>query len=155
MHTILSNPPTYFSGRIPADGRQVIIGRLFPFIVGLFFDSTGTFLEFQQRDLGIDPLNGFGPEVELVLSEGIQTWHSELAVREAPICVLPFLLEKERFSVRLFPYDIECFLAHPEDYSEQDAAVFREDIERWKSAGNCVLCWGGDDHHLDSDGYTI
>jgi hypothetical protein len=57
-------------------------------------------------------------------------------------------------SLKTFSEDLEEFLSAPERFPEDEARIYRQDIERWRANGNCVLQWGNS-HYLNRDGITI
>lgn len=153
MHTIRSRYRTYYTGST-ADGKQVLLGWHSDFIAVLLFDETGKLLETKAYPLGIDLKLGLGPAVEVKARKKIQVIMRELHYRRGPIRVKPFFIESWQVGLRLFPIDLEEFLADPDRFAEDEAQIYKTDIDRWKANQNCILQWGNN-YYLDRDGNTI
>jgi hypothetical protein len=148
MNAIRTRPLTYYTG-FTADGRQVLLGWLSNSIVIVFFDAGGTLLKMEEHAL--DLRKSFGPAIEAEVDKKIQAIRERLGIREGPIHVQPFFIENVCAGIKPYPADLQDYLSNPGSYSEEDAQIFRADVERWRAAGNCVLRWG-EDYHIDSDG---
>jgi hypothetical protein len=153
MYTIQTRPHTYFTGR-SNDGKQVLLGWLRDIIAVVIFDNTGHLLESREYPLNIDLKRGLGPAVETMVEKQIHVIRQLLNIRQGPIRVTPFVVDRWNIGLKQFPLDLEEYLDHPEGCSEEDAPIFRKDIEDWKRAGNCVLVWGND-YLLGGDGHTL
>lgn len=153
MYVIRTRTPTYYTGRLP-DSSQVLMGWCKEFIVVIVFSEGGNVVELQKHDLAVDTSKGLGPIVEAAVAKQVVEIQQQLGFRDAPIRVQPFFFDDLGVELKVFPDDLEDFLAHPEDFPEDDAEIYRADIQEWESAGNCVLVWGND-YDLDGEGYTI
>ena len=155
LHTIRYRPRTFYTG-VMADGKQVLFGWHSDFVAVLIFDTMGNLLETREYPLGIDLKQGYGPVVEARALWEILTIKAALHFRGSSIHVKPFFVEKWQLGIKPFPLDLEDYLTHPQDFSDDDAADYRADIARWIAEGNCVLYWGeGYDHFLKRDGNTM
>jgi len=153
MYTIQTRPQGYFTGTTN-NGKQVLLGWLHDIIAVVIFDNTGDLLETREYPVNIDLKKGLGPAVEAMVEKQIQVVRQLLSIREGSIQVNPFFVERWDIGLKQFPLDLEDYLDHPDGHSEEDAQIFRKDIEDWKRAGNCVLYWGND-YLLGRDRYTL
>jgi hypothetical protein len=153
MYTIQTRPQAYFTGTTN-DGKQVLLGWLRDIIAVVLFDNTGDLLETREYPVNINLKKGLGPVVETMVEKQIQVVRQLLGIREGSIQVNPFFVDSWKIGLKQLPLDLEDYLDHPDGYSEEDARIFRKDIEDWKSAGNCVLYWGND-YLLGRDGHTL
>jgi len=132
----------------------VLLGWVHDFIAVFLFDNTGDLLETREHPLNFDLKKGLGPAVESMVEKRIRVIKQMLSLRKGPIQVNLFFVESWNIGLKQFPLDLEDFLDHPDGFSDEDAQLFRKDVEDWKSAGNCVLSWGND-YLLGGDGHTI
>jgi len=153
MHTIRPRPWTYFTGET-LDGKQVLLGWVTDFIGVLLFDKKGELVSTNEYPLGIDLQRGLGPAVEAIAAKKIRVVKRELGFRRGPIRVQPFSVNGWKVRLKRFPDELEEFLFDPDRYSEDEARLYRTDIERWKVEGNSVLEWGNQ-YYLDGEGNTI
>ena len=153
MHSIRTRPSTYFAGQL-SDGHQALLGWLGNGIVLVLFNIAGELVRTDRLPLEFDPTREFGPEAEKKVCNEIIRVVDKLGFVDGPIRVNPFFLDDLHAGIRSLPEDLEDFLANPTRFSDEDMELFRADIAKWCSLGNCVLRWNND-YDLDSDGYTI
>ena len=153
MHAIQTRPHTYFTGKTN-DEKQVLLGWLGSFVAVVTFDNMGNILETREYPLNIDLKKGLGPIAEAIADKQIRVIRKQLHLHKGPIRVEQFFVERWNIGLKQFPLGLEDFLDRPDAFPEEDAQIFRKDIEDWKNAGNCVLQWGND-YHLGRDGHTL
>lgn len=153
MYMIQTRPHTYFTGTT-SDEKQMLIGLVRGILAVVMFDKMGDLLEAREQPVDVDLKKGLGPAVEAMLEKQIRAVSQSLGVRMGAIQVNPFFVEKWNIGLKQFPLDLEDYLDHPDGVSEEDARIFRKDIDDWKKTGNCVLYWGND-YLLGRDGHTL
>jgi hypothetical protein len=135
----------YFDAGMTADGRRVLMGLYCPYLVAIFFDSSGNLLghevrrlEFLQRSSVIvdgEPIEGMVGVYNIYderIPPRIVAWQDEMGFRPATIRVKQF------------------FLDDPEASDAEKDGV-RESMRRWDAEGMFILYWGND-YWLDGTG---
>ncbi|MEZ6143766.1 MAG: hypothetical protein R3B84_24640 [Zavarzinella sp.] len=153
IYKIQSSPPAYYTGK-RIDGKQYLFGQVENFIAFISFDNTGNLLEFTKYNASVDLSHGLGPYIEQIVTIDIKRISESLAVVEAPINIALFFLADWNVGLKLFPIDLEDFLGQPEEYSDDDALIFRKDIDDWLKNRYSVLHWGNN-YLLGRDGLTL
>ncbi|SRR5581483_5653327 len=154
---ILQSRPTTYQTGVTSDHKQVIMGmHLYPWIVALFFDNDGTFLEVQRRELGLTqhPNDWYDPNFQNALRDALRSWQRTIGFVEKPISIKLFFQDSLRIGIKEFPSDLQDYIDNPHKYPESDSEEFAKDIVDWQVKGNYVFWWNTS-YHLDKTGDTL
>lgn len=129
----------FYTGFI-GDGRQVLMGPLYPELVLIEFDAFGDFVGVQtrletQRQSQVEDQNAWEHRYDAYYETlaQVETWQTELGYRPGTIRVHRFFLADRGLGIRDLP-----------DH-------YQELLPYWREKG-CFVLWWGRDFWMDADG---
>jgi hypothetical protein len=136
------------------------MGLMYPRLVAIFFDSSGSLLEVRTRPLPFEaksmapggPYMLFGGEFRRKLAVELSSWQSEMGFQEGTISVKPYWLPEYWTGIEDIPQGLREMLENPEEIEdEEDRRLCLEVIEGWIQDGNFVFWWC-ENYHMNRDG---
>ena len=160
LYRIQSCPDIYWTGTVYG-GRRVVMGLMYPELVAVLFDSTGSLLEVRTHPLpfkakAVDPRGPyvlFGEEFDRKLVVELSSWQSDLGFLEGPISVKPYWLPEYWTGIEDIPQGLREILEYPEE-DEEEHRLELEDLDNWIREGNFVFWWG-ENHYINRDGEAM
>lgn len=143
-----------------ADGRQVVMGLLYPYLVAFFFDGEGNLVDREEQPASAAAANIAGREppyqinsneFHALIDEQLRSWQAELRFRPTTIRVKQFLDTKYPAGIQIFPGDEEDIDPVTWFSDEQERREFVELRDHWLAAGKFVWWWGRD-YYMSKDG---
>jgi hypothetical protein len=144
-----------------ADGRQVVMGLLCPYLVAYFFAPDGRLLEDEDRlwERPARRMGGDGPymiyddDFQAALARQRKEWQAALGFQPCPIQVRAFLDGRHPVGIELLPDYLQEH--EPADWEGEPDEEVRQDIEQsratWLASGQFVWWWAKD-YWMSADG---
>lgn len=126
------------------------------FFFTVLFDRIGNLIEFREWDYA-------GMSMD-VLPEAVGMGYIEFLRRELcddtleldAIHVESFFLEEKAIGITRLPLDMEHFISHESEFTEEQKDDYRYEIKEWLESGKFVLHLGhNDDFWCDEDGEIV
>jgi hypothetical protein len=141
---------------ICADGRQVVMGLLCPYLTAFFFDPQGSLLE-KERRLWNHPApwqngcyNIYDTDFEAALIQQKSDWQSEIGFQPGLIRVKAFFDDEDTVGIEPLP-EHYLNLETPDEFEdEEERQEWIRDRDAWLERGDFV--WWARDYYMNSNG---
>ena len=151
-------PDADFRTGMGADGRQVLIGMLYPGLVAVFFDERGKLVHVEERVLEEPTLRAFRAgqisKVELRghYDSALLRWQREIGLTERPISINEFYLHDRAIGIEPVPKHLrDAVAAAARGDRSEDTRELAEQADEWARNEMYVLWWGKD-YWMTKDG---
>jgi hypothetical protein len=148
-----------FRTGLTVDGKQVLIGIWFPYLVAVFFDQNGNLLDAQERRLSADAQKlaeqGFFTErPQKQFEQELQLFMNEINCRSSHIVVKKFAIPRHSLRIEDYPRSFQEVVSDPGRHSQEDVNDARESLHGWWEEGLFVFEWGNE-YWVNRDGEFV
>ena len=141
-----------------ADGRQVVMGLLCPYLVAFFFDSQGVLLGKEKHLWEYPaPVHAKSGVYEIyddafvaLMEEQITAFQEKIGFRAGTIHIKRFIYEEESVGIQPMPDEMVDF-EEASYLDERQKEDIRQSRDYWLETGNFVWWWAKD-YYIDSEG---
>ena len=129
-------------------GESVLIGMLYPGLVAVFFDTSGTPVRVESRELDPRELQDFrdGKISKEALRElyrsRLSTWKDQIGFASRGISVKDFSVHGGQIGARRMPKEFEIWSKSAAEGSASPSHELRDEIDEWMKSKMFVLQWG-------------
>jgi hypothetical protein len=141
-----------FATGLTKDGKQALIGILFPELVCILFNQEGELIQVQRRPFWDTQLASVPPQG--IDKAELRKWQEELGFRPGQIHVTKFAIPELEVGIEDIPEHYLDAFRFPADFETDEAAALQKETEDWVQEGRFVLHWGTD-YWLDGSGTVI
>jgi hypothetical protein len=146
-----------FSVGIARTGESVLVGVLYPGLVGVFFDGSGAPSRLEERELDAADLMEFRTgtasksDLRDLYRAGLSEWLQGIGFVPGRILVKAFAIKGGQIGVSHMPREFERGSRAPTQGPASEPPIPLEDIDEWIRSGMFVLRWGKE-YFMDATG---
>jgi len=141
LFTIKDTREYFRAGRVPASGKQLLIGCEGDRAVSLWFSADGVFLHIDERKLATpDDYNDVAQQIM-----------DESGAVPSAVEVQRFTVPDRAIRIDRMPDYLEEFITSPDHFPNEKRGVMSEILSDWRESGNFVLVWN-ENYEMSRDG---